>query len=62
MEYLIDGVQVATTADARAFSCIFLRSGSSAAPWSSLAVWDDMSIRPYVSPEPAVAIGAEGTL
>ncbi|HEY9899677.1 MAG TPA: hypothetical protein V6D00_10895, partial [Pantanalinema sp.] len=62
MAYLIDGVQVATAADARPFSCIFLRSGSGAAPWSSLAVWDDMSIRSYVSPEPAVALGSEGTL
>ncbi|MNX64160.1 hypothetical protein D3C86_951800 [compost metagenome] len=62
MTYLIDGVQVGTAADARAFSCVFLRGGSGAAPWSSLSVWDDLSIRPYVSPEPAVAMGAEGSL
>lgn len=62
MAYLVDGVQVATAADARAFNCVFLRSGSGAAPWSSLAVWDDMSIRAYVSPEPLASLGAEGGL
>lgn len=62
VDFLIDDTLVATASDTRAFTALYLRCGNSTDSVSCVADWDDITVRPYVSPEPAVALGAEGSL
>ncbi len=63
MSYLVDGTVVGTAADARTFKAITIRGGSpGSAGYAANAYWDDFSVRQYLSPEPAAAVGGETAL
>ncbi len=59
--YLVDGVQIGTAADTQAYNGLMIRGGMNSS-YQSNAYWDDVSLRQYLSPEPAAAVGGETAL
>lgn len=61
--FLVDGTQIGSSVDTLPIKTIYLRGGGAgSSAFSSTAYWDDLSVRPLVSPEPGVAVGGEQAL
>lgn len=60
--FAVDGAQVGAASDSLPINTIFLRAGGAGSGYVGIGYWDDLSVRPYVSPEPTAALSAEQAL